>query len=107
MSAALVCLLLIAATAGGCTGKGSLHVLVVAEDGTPLSGAKVISNTQPQGQMKVTGGTDSEGEVTYSGIAAGEYEFYVSRFDYENQVFQVRVKAGRTTDVTVTLEKTG
>jgi hypothetical protein len=108
LSAALACLLFYGAMAAGCAapGTGNLHVLVISEDNAPLSGSKVVSETQPEGQMKVTGATDSEGSVTFDGIAAGEYEFYVSRFDYENQVFQVTVKGGRTAEVTITLEKT-
>jgi hypothetical protein len=104
----LFCLLFYGALAAGCAapGTGSLHVLVVNEDNAPLSGAKVVSNTQPEGQLKVTGGTDGEGSVTFDGIAAGEYEFYVSRFDYENQVFKVTVKAKHTAEVTITLKKT-
>jgi uncharacterized lipoprotein NlpE involved in copper resistance len=94
----------------GCTsrviGDGSLHVLVLGVNNEPLAGAKVISNTQPEGQLKVTGITQTDGTVMYNNIKAGAYEFYVSRFDYEQKEFTVTVVAGRTTEVTITLVKT-
>ncbi len=107
MLAALACLVLFGAIAAGCgaTWTGNLRVLVISDDNAPLSGAKVVSEMQPEGQLKVTGGTDVGGSVSFEGIAAGEYEFYVSRFDYESKVFRVTVKGGRTSEVTITLEK--
>lgn len=106
----LTVIVLLCVPAIGCvrssSGTGNLHVLVFSEDIGPLAGAKVISNTQPEGQMKVTGGTQSDGTVNYNNIKAGEYEFYVSRFDYEYTEFDVTVVAGRTTNITITLVRT-
>jgi hypothetical protein len=87
-------------------GTGNLHVLVLGADNGPLGGAKVISNEQPEGQLKVTGITGADGTVTYNNIKAGEYEFYVSRFDYEQKEFGVNVLSGQTTDFTITLART-
>jgi hypothetical protein len=89
----------------GCsrTGNGNLRVTVLGNNNVPLAGAKVISNTQPEGQLKVTGGTQSDGVVTYNDIKAGVYEFYISRFDYELKEFDVTVVAGRTTEITISL----
>ena len=107
---ALTVIVLLCVPAIGCvrssSDTGNLHVLVFSEDIGPLAGAKVISNTQPEGQMKVTGGTQSDGTVSYDNIKAGEYEFYVSRFDYEQTEFAVTVVARQTTDVTITLVRT-
>jgi hypothetical protein len=106
----LTIIVLLCVPAIGCarlsSDTGNLHVLVFSEDIGPLAGAKVISNTQPEGQMKVTGGTQSDGTVNYNNIKAGEYEFYVSRFDYEQKEFVVTVVAGQTTNVTITLVRT-
>ena len=85
---------------------GNLRVTVLGVGNRPLAGAKVISNTQPEGQLKVTGVTQSDGTVTYNDIKAGDYEFYVSRFDYEQKEFSITVKSEQTTDVTVTLAPT-
>jgi hypothetical protein len=89
----------------GCSsssGLGDLHVLVLGDQG-PLDGAKVISQTQPDGQLKVTGITQSDGTVTYRRIKTGDYTFYVSRFDYQQKEFTVSVSAGRITELTVTM----
>jgi hypothetical protein len=92
---------------GAQSGEGTLRVRVVNEANEPLSGAKVISNIQPEGQLKVTGSTDGDGYVTYTRIKGGRYEFYVSRFDHEQKDFSVAVVAGRMTELTVTLAAEG
>ncbi len=84
-------LIISASFAAGCGTTGAspatldFQVLVTDGAGNPLAGAKVVSNEQPQGQLKVTGMTDAAGKVNFKGIAPGDYTFYVSRFDY-NQV---------------------
>lgn len=85
------------------SGMGTLRVLVVSDTNVPLAGAKVISNTQPEGQLKVTGSTREDGYAVYERIKPGRYEFYVSRFDYEQKDFSIEVVGGRATEVTVTL----
>jgi hypothetical protein len=107
LSAFCVTTVLLIIFAAGCSGPaagdGNLSVLVLGENGVPLSGAKVVSNTQPEGQLKVTGLTGSDGQVIFNDIKAGDYEFYVSRFDYEQKEFKISVAAGRSTDITVNL----
>lgn len=95
----------LAGCAGPAPGNGSLRVLVLGENDVPLSGAKVVSNIQPEGQLKVTGLTGGDGRVTFNDIKAGDYEFYVNRFDYEQAGFSVTVAAGRATDVAVNLAR--
>ncbi len=82
---------------------GELEVFIRNTNNEPLAGAKVISNTQPDGQLKVTGLTNSEGRVFFTGIKTGNYEFYVSRFDYVQKEFDITVKAGRITSITIVL----
>ena len=55
------------------TGYGTLKVTVYGLDHQPLNGAKVISNSQPGGQLKVTGLTDLNGTVLFQNIKTGEY----------------------------------
>jgi hypothetical protein len=83
------------------TGTGNLNVLVLSTVEIPLAGAKVVSNTQPEGQLKVTGITGDNGTVTFNSIKEGEYEFYVSRFDYVQQEFAVAIKPGQTPETTI------
>ncbi len=84
---------------------GSLEVLVTDINGAPLWGAKVVSEEQPGGQLKVTGITNNDGKVTFKDIKAGAYKFYISRFDYINKEFNVTVVAIQDTSLTVSLEK--
>jgi hypothetical protein len=87
----------------GCTTSkvGELDVLVQNTKSEPLAGAKVVSNIQPDGQLKVTGMTNSEGWVFFKDIKAGDYEFYISY--YGQKEFNVTVKAGKTTSITVVM----
>lgn len=108
----LMCLFLFACSSGGNTstaepGLGSLKVLVMNSQHQPLSGGKVVSNEQPAGQLKVTGLTGADGSVTFQGIKAGSYQFYVSRFDYEQAEFSASVVSGQTLQKTVTLNAVG
>ena len=97
-------LLLLGATA--CAGgTGDLLVYVEGPDGL-LGGAKVVSTSQPEGQLKVTGITVDSGLVTFTGIKTGRYTFSVSRFDYQPKEVSIDVRAGRPQALTVTLVKT-
>ena len=80
---------------------GELYVCVQNTQGEPMEGAKVVSNMQPEGQLKVTGITNSEGWVFFKDIKAGNYEFYASYHGQEE--FNVTVKAGDIIVITVFL----
>ena len=84
-------------------GNGAIHVQVSDADNQPLSGAKVASNTQPDGQLKVDGLTSTDGDVVFQDIKPGDYEFYVSRFNYSEAYMDITVKPGQTTSITVHL----
>jgi len=84
---------------------GNLSFFVRDESGNPLNGAKVVSQNSPENQFKVTGITNYDGMVLFNGIKAGNYEFQISRFDYEPQTIDVVVTAGVNNTVTVTLQK--
>jgi len=83
---------------------GDLQFKVTDLSGKPLSGAKVVSEEQPAGQLKVTGMTDSNGTVTFKDIKPGEYRFYVSGagFLQQNNV-AAAVSDGQTTSITISM----
>lgn len=98
----LLAVMLPACAAGTGTVKsayGSLHVLVTDANGTPVGGAKVVSNEQPEGVLKVTGGTNSEGTVTYNNLVPGHYLFYTTSIAYKD--FDVYIIPGEETDITI------
>ena len=41
-----------------------------------------MSETQPEGQLKLTGLSKDDGNVMFDSIKTGDYTFYVTRFDY-------------------------
>ncbi len=100
---ALAAVLILAALAGCGGDSGSLRVQVAGNGGAPVAGAKVVSNTQPENQLKVTGITAGDGYVRYDDIRAGEYSFYVSAAGYEQQEFTVTVKGGKANEITITM----
>jgi repressor LexA len=101
------------ATAAGCASPpvttsqiGNLQILVKGETHQPLGGVKLVSSSQPEGQLKVTGITAADGLAIFQDIKAGKYEFYASRFDYEPKEFSVIVLAGFSRNFTLSLERT-
>ena len=92
-----------AKTTTSITTLGNLQFQVKDTSQNALSGAKVVSNSQPDGQLKVTGGTDVNGIVTFNNIAAGEYQFYISRFDYFPTEVALTVIAGQTQTIIINL----
>jgi hypothetical protein len=87
-------------------GDGNLRVTVFGVLHQPLQGAKVVSDSQPDGQLKVTGLTGADGTVWFQNIKSGNYDFYISRFDYKQTQFSVTVNPGQTTEMPVYLELT-
>ncbi len=86
--------------------QGNLKVILKDEQDNALAGAKVVSNTQPERQMRVTGMTGEDGSVTFNGIRTGRYEFYISRYEFEQKNFEVNVSWGQTATITLTLTRT-
>ena len=85
-------------------GRGNLRVTVFGVYHQPLQGSKVVSDNQPDGQLKVTGLTHADGTVWFQNIKAGNYDFYISRFDYNQTQFSVTINPGQTTEMPVYLE---
>jgi hypothetical protein len=86
------------------TPYGTLQVLILDGNGIPVPGAKVVSDEQPEGQLKVTGGTNSEGMVTYRNLRPGTYRFYTTSIEYKE--FDVVVTVGEEVSITIKLEAT-
>jgi hypothetical protein len=87
-------------------GYGTLKVTVYGLDNQPLNGAKVVSDTEPDGQLKVTGLTDTDGTVLFQNIKAGQYDFYLDRFDYNQIQTSIFVNPSQTTEIPVYMTAT-
>ena len=86
--------------------KTSIEVVVTDYSGTPLNGAKVVSISQPEGQLKLTGSTTKgSNKVMFKGIKAGEYQIQISAADYVAQNITVAVEDGQVFAAKVFLNK--
>ena len=105
--AAVIFTLFLASCTSSTTGTGNLTIKVTAGDGELLQGAKVVSNEQPAGQLKVTGLTDNTGTVIFNDIKSGDYDFYINRFDYEQlNNIEINVLPNKTTQYKAILKPT-
>ena len=93
-------------TSTSVTGYGTLKVTVYGLNHQPLNGAKVVPDIQPDGQLKVTGLTDQNGTVLFQNIKAGQYDFYISRFDYNQTQTSIFVNPNQTTEIPVYMDAT-
>ena len=77
------------------TTTGNLKVKITDSGGKPLQSAKVVSEEHPNGQLKVTGLTDADGQVVFNDIQAGDYKFYVSAANQVQTDFTATVTGGQ------------
>lgn len=82
---------------------GNLQFYIKNNAGSPLWGAKVVSEEQPEGQLKVTGITGDSGTVIFNDIAAGDYKFYISRFDYFPVEVLLTVLEGQQKEININM----
>ena len=100
----LAIMLLAACTSNTTTsavGTGEIHVRVTDTGNNPLGGGKVVSDMQPDGQLKLEGLTDNNGNVVFQDVKSGDYEFYVSRYNYTETYITITIKPGQTTSTSV------
>jgi hypothetical protein len=83
------------------TGTGGIHVHVPDTGNNPLRGGKVVSDMQPDGQLKLEGLTNNNGDVVFQNVKSGDYEFCVSRFNYSENYITITVKPRQTPSTTV------
>lgn len=83
----------------------SLIFIIQDDNGNPISGAKLSSTSEPNGQHSLSGSTSSDGSVKFNDIKSGSYTFRASKSEYVTETRIVSVKAGETTKITITLEK--
>ena len=82
-----------------------LNIYVKDADGNPIADATVVSTAQPSGQAPISGTTDANGLVVFTGILKGSYTIKASKTGYEDKTGTVTVIAGQATTDTVTPSK--
>ncbi|MDD4860284.1 MAG: hypothetical protein PHR56_08830, partial [Dehalococcoidales bacterium] len=94
--------------AAGGISTGSLQIIIENSFiGKFLQGAKVVSERQPDGQLKVTGITNDRGIVTFVDIKVGEYKFFVSCAEYSPLEMVINVIGGQTTSAAFNMARIG
>jgi hypothetical protein len=83
---------------GTASTEGNLQINVKNLSNKPLEGAGIISTRQPDGQPELRGLADAGGNVTFTGVKQGSYEFTVTLKDYSPIDIKVTVTGGRTAD---------
>ena len=84
--------------AGSCArGNGNLRVSVQNTDGSPIIGAKVVSESQPEGQLKITGITteESAGAVAFNESSRVLIKFRSAATDTPRKRWRLRSEAAK------------
>jgi hypothetical protein len=91
----------------GCGGvKTSITVVVTDYSGAPLASAKVVSMSQPEGQLTLSGiTTQDSNKVQFKNVKAGQYTLQISSSDYETQGINIAVAEGQEYTARVYLVK--
>jgi len=85
-------------------GNGNLKISVQDSSYNTLWGAKVVSESQPAGQLKIDGITEQEkGGAMFNNIKAGTYNIQVSAPGFAQISLDVTLSSGKTQSVTVVL----
>jgi hypothetical protein len=74
-------------------------------DNNFVAGVSVTSTSQPSSQTPISGTTDSNGLISFSGILKGTYTIKASKTGYEDKTWTATVLTGQQTTETATLTK--
>jgi hypothetical protein len=85
------------------TGACTLQLQVAEENGNPITEAYATLWSQLAGGQTVTGFTDETGYLAFENLGEGNYTFKIVKDGYDTKVETIRLVAGQTRDVTVTL----
>lgn len=81
----------------------TLNIHVVDKQGNPIEDADVITTNQPVDQPTLSGTTESDGRIIFSGISYGNYTFEVSKTGYQTVTVGESFESNVRAEVTVTL----
>jgi len=85
--------------------SSSLKITVKDVSGTPIEGVSISSIFQPKGQGSLAGRSDSNGTIVFSNILYGEYDFVVSKENYESSTCSYVVNEDETSEFDLNLER--
>jgi hypothetical protein len=82
-----------------------LNIYTKDAEGNPITGVTVVSTSQPSGQASLSGTTDTNGLVSFTGIQSGAYTIKCSKDGYEDKTLTLTVIAGQIKTDNATLSK--
>jgi hypothetical protein len=83
---------------------GSLRVNVKDSSGNALTGAAVSSTKKPDEQTALSGTTATNGTITFTGLAVGNYTLQISKNGHVSGLAQGVVVSGAKTELSSTLQ---
>jgi hypothetical protein len=104
-----ISLVLLIGLIAGCSAKaaattGGLKITVLDNKALPLSGAKVESTSQPDGQSPVSQMSTADGiPVDFEGLLPGQYSWKVSKSGYVETVININIVVGQSFGLSVNL----
>jgi hypothetical protein len=78
------------------TSTGNLSLQIIESRFLQVSGAYVVSTSQPSGQLPIQSTTNSSGYVFFPSLVAGNYTLIVSKDGYHNSTVSVLVNGNAT-----------
>jgi hypothetical protein len=81
----------------------TLKIHVVDMQGNPIEDADVISTNQPADQPTLSGMTESDGRIIFSGISYGNYTFEVSKTGYQTVTVGESFESNVRAEISITL----
>jgi hypothetical protein len=85
------------------TQTGGLKITTRDANGFVISSTYITSTVAPSGQTELSGITDINGVIVFSNLLPGGYTIQASRSSYTSVSTEVKIEAGVTSDVTITL----
>ena len=84
--------------------RGGIDVTALDSSGKPIVGANVSSTSTPSGQNALSGVSGSDGSITFSDIAVGNYTLQASMNGYLANLGSVNVVSGNVVALSITLQ---
>jgi len=82
-----------------------IKIFVNDFDGVPISGAYIISVSQPGGQISLSGNMGLDGSLIFNDVKMGSYSFLLRADGYVSYTVSLEVSMGEITEKTILLEK--
>ncbi len=91
-------------TVNEASANGNLKIITKDSTGNMIIGVVVSSTAQPSGQQALSGTTQTDGSITFTGVKPGSYTLQAVKTGYSTTTGTQDVVAGSTATITITLQ---